>query len=333
MWTKEDKPKRKNLSREIFLLLVMDVLFSTFVYFFLRSQVGSFAYDYCEKNQIVLDELQSITLQALVANASLLGALLVFITVFLLLAGNKLSYIKELTAGIHELRTHRMEHEIPLKGNNELTELAESINYLAETERQLKAVQRNLSHDIRTPLTAILSYTEYMQGKESLSEQELAEFLELTRRKAEQIKMLTEQLLDGGSRLTTVEDGRLLMHQLAEEWEESLEGDFICQIHLDDCPAFSRQLDIEELRRIFDNLASNIKKYADRKDSISLHIGQENGRITIEQSNRKSTEGRITESRKIGLTSIETIAKHYGGCTKVKETETHFAITISLFEV
>lgn len=74
------------------------------------------------------------------------------------------------------LRTHRMDFTMPIEGDNELKELAESINFLSETERRLRQLEtelqaekeqliRDLSHDIRTPLTAMLSYSDYLGGK------------------------------------------------------------------------------------------------------------------------------------------------------------------------
>lgn len=332
MWTKKKK-KRNSLRKEILFLFFADAVISFAAYFFLRSWAGSLTVLYLEKQQIILDELQEIMLDWLIFNGSVLGAFLVFVIFFLAAAGNKLAYIRELTEGIHGLRTQKMNHEIPLKGNNELTELAESINYLAETERQLKAVERNLSHDIRTPLTAILSYTEYLQGRENVTREELDEFLELTKMKADQIKLLTDRLLDGGSQLVEVEDGRLLMVQLVTEWEESLEDKFMCETDLTGCPSFSGQFDIGELRRIFDNLASNVEKYAAEKDPVRLSITTEQGRIAIKQWNKISREERKVESRKIGLSSIENIAKHYGGSAEAEGTNGEFSIKIILFDI
>ncbi len=79
--------------------------------------------------------------------------------------------------------------------------------------------------------------------------------------KGQQIKALTDRLLDSGSRdLETIEDGKLLMEQLAGEWEEILENTFPCIVDTKNCPAFYGSFDIQELRRIFDNLASNVEK-------------------------------------------------------------------------
>lgn len=333
MWIKEQKKRSGKLSRELLGLIALDFILSTGCYFFIRSWAGSFAYDYCEKRGIVLDELQTITTDALIMNLSVIGAVAFFVILFLIFVGRKLGYIRELTDGIHRLRTHRMQHEVPLVGGNELTELAASINDLAKTERQLKAIERNLSHDIRTPLTAILSYAEYMQTKETISQEELEEFLELIRRKAEQMKLLTEQLLDGGCRLTEIDDGKLLMTQLADEWLETLEEDFACQVNLSQCPDFKGQIDVEEIRRIFDNLSSNVIKYASHSEPVLLEIKTEKKHIVIRQSNGKATVAGAVESRKIGLSSIENIAKHHGGSVTVVEDGECFSVNIILFEV
>lgn len=343
MSTKNKRKKNRKLTRELLGLIVADGMISVLCYFLLRSTGGTLAYEYCEKQQIAMDELQSVMLDSWIFNLSILGAMVIFVVLFLVFVGKKLAYIRELTDRIDALRTHRMNCDIPLKGSNELTELAESVNYLAETERKLKeaesqmqaertALIRGLSHDIRTPLTAILSYTEYLQNHLDLSAEQAGEFLELMRNKAEQIKALTDQLLDSGARqMTDIEDGRLLMEQLSEEWMEMLEDDFQCETDLSDCPAFGGEVDVQALRRIFDNLASNIEKYADVNFPIFLAITRENERIAIKQSNKKRNVSEAVESRKIGLESIRRIAESYGGNVNVRQDESAFEIHIVLF--
>lgn len=344
MSTREKPKKRRKLTRELLGVIVLDLLVSVLFYFLVNSWAGTIAYHYCEKHQIGMDELQSILLDTMISNLSIVGAVIVFVVSFLLLVGRKLSYIRTITDSIEALRAHRMNDQVPLDGNNELTELAESINELAQTERQLKAAEeqlqaektaliRGLSHDIRTPLTAILSYTEYMQSRDDFSKEELDEFLELTRRKAEQIKLLSARLLDDGRQLTEIEDGRILMEQLAAEWEELLEDQFDCTVDISHCPGFKGKFDIEELRRIFDNLASNVMKYADSSAPVDLNIGTVDGYIAISQSNRKTREVRPVESRGIGLESIRRIAESYGGSINVAEDTITFNIDVLLFTI
>lgn len=336
---------KAKLSREILGLFGVSAVISVFVYGFLSVTADSLVLRYCEQNEITLSEMQSFSIGAWIQSISFAAAVLLFVVLFLVLVGQKIAYLKEIIQGIESLRTHRMNYEIPLEGNNELTELAESINYLSKTERELREKEaqmreerenliRALSHDIRTPLTAILSYSEYLNAKEEISKQEMEEYIVLVQQKSEQIKKLTNLLLDAKDRtLETIDNGKLLMEQLADEWEVGLEDEFQCEVHLERCPGFSGEFDIQELRRIFDNLASNIQKYADAEKSIYLNISEKDGRLLIEQKNACRQDVGLVESYKIGIDSIRKIAEGYGGHVEVVHTETSFAITIILMEI
>jgi signal transduction histidine kinase len=255
------------------------------------------------------------------------------------------AYLKDIIQGIEALRMHRMNYEISLEGNNELTQLAASINYLSKTERELREKEmkmqedkeqlvRALSHDIRTPLTSILSYSEYLKDQEELGKKEIEDYILLVQQKAEQIKILTNQLLDEGRRqLEEVENGKFLMQQLVDEWEASMEGVCECNTYLEKCPEFSCAVDIQELRRIFDNLASNIVKYADTEKEVLLSVLQKENRLVIEQSNICRQNTAQTESHKIGIKSIQRIAASYGGYVDVMQGENMFKIEIGLMEL
>ncbi|WP_287630649.1 MULTISPECIES: sensor histidine kinase [Lachnospiraceae] len=256
-----------------------------------------------------------------------------------------MAYLREIIQGVEALRTHRMDFTMPIEGDNELKELAESINFLSETERRLRQLEtelqaekeqliRDLSHDIRTPLTAMLSYSDYLGRKETLEQEEVQEYIALVQRKGQQIKALTDRLLDSGSRdLETIEDGKLLMEQLAGEWEEILENTFPCIVDTKNCPAFYGSFDIQELRRIFDNLASNVEKYADREQPVELRIDAVDKRLRVCQRNGIKTGTVPVESNQIGLESIRRIAALYGGMVKVSIEQGIFSIQITLSEV
>lgn len=297
-----------------------------------------------ERN-IYLTKIQINYIETWLNSISALSGLIVFIILFLFLLGQRLSYLKEIIKGIDALQNNNMDYIIPLEGNNELTELALNINNLAKTEMKLKQKEtalanerenliRSLSHDIRTPLTAILSYCEYMESKENLSKEELREYFSIIRSKSEQIKFLTDRLLNNGTNKTEIiHDGKLLMEQLAYEWAEILEDNFNCIINLDRCKKFTGEFDITQLRRIFDNLASNIEKYADNKEDITLDISTKNGVLLIYQSNAVKTITDTTESHKIGLENINTIVKQYGGKTEVFNDEKTFSIKITIADI
>ncbi len=332
--------KKGKLAHEILGLLGASFAVALFLYEFLTITANTVIWNYCEQQDLVLSEIRLSEMENWIFGAGLLTAVLFFVFLFLSLLGQKLAYIRTLTAGVAALQAHRMDFLLPLEGSNELTQLAESINYLSATEKAMRekeqalqeekeALIRSLSHDIRTPLTSILAYSDYLAAAEDCPEEERQRQLQLIRRKAEQIRELTDVLLEGGHRKPEYfEDVRLLMEQLADEFEESLEG-FAVEADLTHCGPFGGSFDVQELRRIFDNLASNIRKYADAAAPVLLAVETGDGLI-LRQENRRRKAPLDTESFGIGLASIRRIAQRYGGSVTVEEDEGRFAITVQL---
>lgn len=336
-----NKAKRKNvLPQEILQLLFWSGLISIFFFKLIDMTASSVASDYVIDKGITLSDLEMDTLSVWIRSISFSASVILFLVLFLMLVGRKFDYLKEITKGVNLLREQNLDYRLPIEGSNELTVLAESINYMVENEKKLKQRElelaeaktkfmRNLSHDIRTPLTSIMSYTEIIANKtmlnKAVSDEELKEYLLLMKQKSTQIKLLTEQLLDEASRKCEyIENGKLLMNQLVCELEEQLEDDFDCKIDLSCCQDFAAELVVDEFRRILDNLVSNIRKYADPKNPVTINVETKDDNLTIKQSNRikplpqSSTSfdcerTQHTESYGIGLESIKSIAARYDG--------------------
>lgn len=345
-----NKNKRQKLAIEILGILGGVGIIAIFFFLFLKMAGLALALAYCEEKDIILDDIEYFVMDSWIQSISMLVAVFLFSVLFLFLLGQKLAYVNEIISGVEALRTHKMDFIMRLEGNNELTELAESINFLSATQRELQLQEkqmqeekekliRELSHDIRTPLTSILSYSEYMLQKKNIEQMEMTNYISMMQQKSEQIKILTDRLLEGGKRkLELFENAKFLMQQLAEEWAFLIEDTFSCVIDMEDCPNFSGEFDVHELQRIFDNLASNIEKYADRNKEVTLKIFVKENRLIIEQTNgiriiKNIEDMEQIESHKIGLQSIRRIAEHYGGNMEVLESEELFWIRIVLSEV
>ena len=286
-------------------------------------------------------EMTDIEFDHLTSQIFSLGAILsvaLFVVLFLFLLGQRLSYIPRIEKGIAALQSGE-EYVIPVEGNDELGELARSINCLSETQRRVRAEEaalqsekeafiRSLSHDIRTPLTSLISYSELLIAGE-IPVGETRGYLELIRKKSLQIKELTDILLDGGARrLERFDDARLLFCQLCDEFESSLEGDFRIETEISLLP-FAGSFDVRELQRVFDNLASNIRKYADKSAAVSLSVSTSDGGVTLSQENRIRADIEKSDSYGIGLGSIGRIARLYGGSVEVEENDGIFRITVA----
>jgi len=340
-----EKKHRKKLSREILGLLVITAAIALFLMEFLCMFSLAIVDSYLSVQEIVLTQAEISQLNDWAFHLSLLVSVGFFIVLFLFLLGERLSYIRDILAGIEALRSGRQDHVVPLEGSNELTQLADAVNYLSATQRQVREQEqalneekeqliRTLSHDIRTPLTSILSYSAFLSSREDCTCEERTEYLTLIQKKAEQIKELTEVLLDGGRRSPEhFEDARLLMAQLAGEVEEALEDEFCLQVDLTACLPFSGTFDVWELRRIFDNMTSNIQKYADSAYPITLCIHTEDSSLVIRQENHIRTDNQRSESHHIGLNSIRRIAHNYKGRVDVQQDDGIFRIRITLSDI
>ena len=271
---KTKKPRK--LAHEILGLIAISALAALFLFLILSGVTLTIVEEYVFYTGIAMTEFDWMEIDRLVLLGSVILSMCLFTILFLALLADRIAYIHKIMAGIEALRRGEAERPIPKEGNNELSALADAVNYLSDHQKQVKekeqALQkekeeliRSLSHDIRTPLTAVLTYSEYLSQQEKGLSPEGRQQLELIRRKGEQIRELTDILLDGGKRnLEHFDDARLLFAQLTEEFSETLEDGFDLQIDTAACPAFSGSFDVQELRRIFDNLSSNIQKYASR---------------------------------------------------------------------
>jgi len=159
------------------------------------------------------------------------------------------------------------------------------------------------------------------------------EYAGLIQKKALQIKDLTDILLDGGKRSPEYfEDARLLMQQLADEFAESLEDEFHVLTDLAGCNGFAGHFDVQELLRVFDNLISNIRKYADKAQPVELSIAAKDHLLVIRQKNARRSETEPQESYRLGLNSIRRIAHNYAGQVDIQQDDSMFSITITLSE-
>ena len=162
MWIERRTEKGRRLAGEILEFLAISLLISVFVFCFLYFTASSIADTYLMGRGIALNEEQSAVFDVWLGSICLIAVSLIFICLFLFLLGQRLAYLKTIIQGIKELEANEMNCRIPLEGEDELTRLAESIHYLAASQRELsrkerelqeerEAWVRSLSHDIRTP--------------------------------------------------------------------------------------------------------------------------------------------------------------------------------------
>lgn len=340
-----DTPKRRKLSHEILGLIAIAAALCLILFLVISGIAAGIAEEYIFNHDIPMDEFDWIAMYQRIYIAAAVLCCIAFGVLFLAMMQGPISYIQTITDGIDRLREQPKKLALPLKGNNELRHLANAVNDMSQAQLALREQEqalaqekeqliRALSHDIRTPLTSILAYSDYLTTREEITPAEQKSYLRLIRKKAEQIRDLTDVLMEGSKRKPEpFDDGRLLMMQLAEEFQEALEGQFRVCVSFEHCPAFSGSFDVQELRRIFDNLSSNVKKYADPASPVTLSVRLEDGALLIHQSNSVLPEKPRAEGYQIGLHNIRRIAQHYGGRVVIENTPAVFSITVILSQI
>lgn len=343
MWNKKEQGGGgRKLSWEIVEYIFLSACITAFSFCFLYFTSQSIADAYLEKRGILLRAFQESTLRIWITGICAIAASVIFTLLFLFLLGQRISYLLEIIKGVGALSETELDASIPLDGDDEFTRLAETINFLAASQKMLREQERalseereqlirSLSHDIRTPLTSIIAYSQYMSTREDAGREDVQNYISLIQTKSEQIRLLTDQLLGKETEgREKTDDVRLLMEQLAAEWEEMLEEQFACVQDFSGCEVFSGCVNISEMRRIFDNLVSNVEKYADPAFPVRLAVENQGSLLTIRQSNHVY-QGEKTgcESHGIGLDSIRKIAESYGGEVNIQTEHDRFTIEIT----
>lgn len=188
--------------------------------------------------------------------------------------------MKELRAGGDQLAAGNLDYQVPTnrlygefrKHGENLNNLRGGIQHAVEeqmkSERMKTELITNVSHDIKTPLTSIVSYVDLLK-KEPMPTDQAKEYLDVLDRQAARLKKLIEDLVEASKASTgslTVNfqptDVNVLLSQSAGEYQEKLAARDLTLIltPAEEAPMISA--DGQLLWRVFENLLSNALKYA-----------------------------------------------------------------------
>ena len=242
-----------------------------------------------------------------------------------------------------------LEAPITLQGEDELAQLAQEVDsmrhsVIARMSGERKAWEANselitaISHDIRTPMTALIGYLDLLNEDGFQNPERSARFASSAYQKAMELKDLTDELFRyflvfGRAQVEMNKeelDGRLLLEQLLGEAQFDLSDAGFSIQRQDFEGACSIYADPLYLKRVLDNLVSNLKKYADKSQPVVFLTQLQNGVLSVCLSNTVRRDLHLVESTKIGLRTCEKIMQAMDGSFSVEKDEDHFAATFSL---
>ena len=196
-----------------------------------------------------------------------------------------------------------------------------------------------MSHDIRTPLTSLIGYLDIIESGKYQSDEEAMKYVSASRDKAFQLKDLSDKLFQyflvfgshGSEKNLEVYDASILIQQLLSEHSaELINHGFKVDFSYEIPEGVEIEADVSGLRRLFDNIFSNIVKYADKKSPVKVTGEVRDKNIIVFTGNRIREDSRSVESNKIGLKTCEKICKDMGGDFKYTDEEQEFNVDITL---
>lgn len=288
---------------------------------------------------------------------------LIVIPIFAMIAIN-LYYVKEegqrLAEGVlgDEIASKLSVASIRAHGKN-LDVIKREINKAVEQELKSERLRNelitNVSHDIKTPLTSIKSYVDFLQ-RDDITEQQRKEYLAIVAKHTEKLSVLAKNLIEvsqitSGSIEVKSEKTSLniIIEQTLDEFALKLEqSGLIPRVELPESDVCIMG-DGEWLWRIFANLFNNACKYAAPDTDLEISLDQADGKAKIRISNISKSplnvEGdelferfvrgdssRHTEGNGLGLSIAKSLAELQGGSLDISVREDKFT-AVMIFNI
>lgn len=196
--------------------------------------------------------------------------------------------LSHIISELHYIAEGNYDHRIFQDYSGDMSRVVESINVLVDStvnamneERRIEQSKdeliTNVSHDIRTPLTSIIGYLGLIEEGRYKNKEELQKYSHVAFTKAEQMKMLVDDLFEytkvrqTSTPLNLTEfDMIQLLEQLVVDFELEAQKNqkkieittSLSELHM--------EADTEKIVRVFNNLISNALKYG--KDGYEIRI-------------------------------------------------------------
>lgn len=293
--------------------------------------------------------------------------LVIYMTFYVLFSHNIIEYFREINVGVERIRNGDLTTSILVKGYDEISDLAYSINSMRvelkqsiDKERELEKTKNNMitnvAHDLRTPLTSMIGYLELIKMNADLPVEIKDKYVGIAYDKSKRLERLINNLFD----YTRYEKTKIQLNlckldiyrfveQLAEEFYPSME-----EKHLDMVTHFpSKSMyvngDGELLARALGNLVSNAIKYGADGKQIILELTKKEhkiyfrvinfGKIIPDKDLYKIFEQfyRVDSSRSstgtgLGLAIAKNVIEMHGGNIKVSSDEKGTVFEVELEE-
>lgn len=197
-------------------------------------------------------------------------------------------YFNDISKGIHHLANGDFKNRVYISSNDEFRKIADDINQASKKLQE--AVEKgdfaesskdqlivNLAHDLRTPLTSVLGYLDWILKGDHLTEDQIKHYTAIALTKSRRLQNLIDELFE----ITRMNYGMLpiektrinlseLLLQLNEEMIPAYENKRLVS-RVDITPNLFIDGDGEQLARVFENLLSNAIRYGQDGQFVDIN--------------------------------------------------------------
>ncbi|BAQ09691.1 signal transduction histidine kinase [Bacillus sp. OxB-1] len=283
---------------------------------------------------------------------------------FIYIFVRRTAYLNRIMIATEAMAEGRLQKEIGVEGKSPLAKHAANLNNVregvrismseqAKSERLKTELITNVSHDLRTPLTSIITYTDLLKN-EGLSIEDRLKYVDILDKKSQRLKTLIEDLFDvskmasGNMELTKqrVDLTQLLQQALAEHAAEIEESGLDFRTTMPELPLIA-YVDGQRWWRVLDNLIVNAIKYTLPGTRVYISLRQvgsqaefvvknvtkyelgENVDELFERFKRADTS-RHTDGSGLGLAIAQSIVDLHGGMMKIEVDGDLFKVTVTV---
>ncbi|WP_036654956.1 sensor histidine kinase [Paenisporosarcina sp. TG-14] len=270
----------------------------------------------------------------------------------------------KLAIATEQLSKGQLSGDLNIRGKSVFAEHAKHLNTLrtgvrtsqseqAKSERLKTELITNVSHDLRTPLTSIITYTDLLKNPD-LTTEERQSYVTILDRKSQRLKTLIEDLFEvskmasGNMQLNKqrVDLTQLMQQALAEHEEAIQKSGLDFRITTPEIKLFA-YVDGQKWWRVLDNLIGNAIKYTMPGTRVYVALKEEDGCAQFIVKNvtkyelgdnidelferfKRSDTSRHTEGSGLGLAIAQSIVDLHGGIMSIDVDGDLFKATVSI---
>lgn len=291
------------------------------------------------------------------------ATLLIGIPVLVVLL-SRMAYLNRIFVKTEAMAKGVVGNEIEVRGKSEFAEHAKRLNEIrnliksshseqAKSERLKTELITNVSHDLRTPLTSIITYTDLLKNP-SITDEERASYIAILDKKSMRLKTLIEDLFEvskmasGNIELDKrkVDLTQLLQQAIAEHQEDIDKSGLEYRVAIGTKPIMS-YVDGQKWWRVLDNLIINTLKYALPNTRVYINLDQLDGEAVFVIKNiakyelgndvnelterfKRADTSRHTDGSGLGLAIAQSIVDLHGGSLRMEVDGDLFKVTVKI---